>query len=181
MSALGRQVDIIRDKEFGIEDFIQTDAAINPGNSGGALVNLKGELVGINTAIATESGSYQGYGFAVPVNLVERIVHDLIAFGEVERGFLGVRIEEVTARTARQLDLDRIGGVWLAEVVPGGAAHRSGLRGGDVVLSIDGRPVDAPNELQSTVARHRPGETLDVEVVRARHALPLRRGPSGPR
>ena len=165
VSALGRQVNIIND-EFGIEDFIQTDAAINPGNSGGALVNLKGELVGINTAIATESGSYQGYGFAVPVNLVERIVHDLIAFGEVERGFLGVRIEPVTARTARQLELERVGGVRLSEVAPGGAAYQSGLRGGDIVLSIDGRPVDAPNELQSTVARHRPGETLDIEVVR---------------
>ena len=166
VSALGRQVNII-DDQFGIEHFIQTDAAINPGNSGGALVNLQGELIGINTAIATESGSYEGYGFAVPVNLVERIAEDLITYGEVQRGFLGVEIAEVTARTARRLGLDRVAGVRLTKVTPDGPADRGGLRGGDVVLSIDGRAVDAPNELQSVVALRRPGETLAVEVVRA--------------
>lgn len=165
VSALGRQVNIIAD-QFGIEDFIQTDAAINPGNSGGALVNLQGELVGINTAIATESGSYEGYGFAVPVNLVERIAHDLIAYGEVQRGFLGVEIREVTAQKARRLRLDRVGGVELYSVSPGGAADQGGLRGGDIVLSIDGRDVDAPNELQSAIARRRPGEMLALEVSR---------------
>ena len=166
VSALGRQVNIIND-QFGIEDFIQTDAAINPGNSGGALVNLRGELIGINTAIATESGSYEGYGFAVPVDLVERIAQDLIAYGEVQRGFLGVEIAEVTARVARRLGLDRVAGVRLTRVTPGGPADQGGLRGGDVVLSIDGRAVDAPNELQSVVALRRPGETLAIEVVRA--------------
>ena len=132
VSALGRQVDII-DSSFRIENFIQTDAAINPGNSGGALVNLQGELVGINTAIATESGSYEGYGFAVPSNLMERIVKDLIAYGEVRRD---------------------------------GGAYRAGVRDGDVVLSIEGTPVNAPNELQSTVVRRRPGDVIDVRVWR---------------
>ena len=128
VSALGRQVNII-DDEFRIEDFIQTDAAINPGNSGGALVNLQGELVGVNTAIATESGSYEGYGFAVPVNLVERVVQDLIVYGEVQRGYLGVTIQGIDAGVARRLGLERIGGVYLERVEQGSAADRGGLRG----------------------------------------------------
>ncbi|QXD15862.1 trypsin-like peptidase domain-containing protein [Rhodocaloribacter litoris] len=165
ISALGRQVNIIEDS-FGIEDFIQTDAAINPGNSGGALVNLAGELVGISTAIATESGSYEGYGFAVPVNLVERVVSDLIAFGEVQRGYLGVEISPVDARRARALGMEHIQGVFLSRVWRGLAADRAGLRTGDVVLSIDGHEVNAPNELQSAVARRRPGDRLDIVVWR---------------
>ena len=165
ISALGRQVHIIEDR-FGIEDFIQTDAAINPGNSGGALVNLNGELVGISTAIATESGSYEGYGFAVPVSLVERVVKDLIAFGEVQRGFLGVTIDEVTARRAGQLGMPAVQGVLLGDVTQGGAASRAGLRKGDVVLSIDGRSVNAPNELQRAIARYRPGDRIGVTVWR---------------
>jgi serine protease Do len=172
VSALGRQVNII-DDTFRIEDFIQTDAAINPGNSGGALVNLEGELIGINTAIATESGSYEGYGFAVPVNLMERVVSDLIAYGDVRRGFLGVTIGDVDARTANRIGLARIGGVFVNEVTPGGAADRAGLKDGDVVLSISGRPVNAPNELQSVVARYRPGESLDLEVWRGGSLLAM--------
>jgi Do/DeqQ family serine protease len=165
VSALGRQVNII-EGDFSIEDFIQTDAAINPGNSGGALVNLRGELLGINTAIATESGSYEGYGFAVPVNLVDRVVRDLIAFGEVRRGFLGVEITDVTATLAHDLGLERIGGVLLTGVHEGTFAHEAGLKQGDVVLSINGQPVDATNELQRTVARFHPGDLLELEVWR---------------
>lgn len=165
VSALGRQVNIINDT-FSIEDFIQTDAAINPGNSGGALVNLEGELVGINTAIATESGSYEGYGFAVPTNLMERVVRDLIAFGEVRRGYLGISIGEVNAGMARDLGLDPIRGVYISSVSDGGAADRAGIKNGDVILAINGRMVDAPNELQSAVARNRPGDWIDVNVWR---------------
>jgi serine protease Do len=166
VSALGRQVNIIND-DFRIEDFIQTDAAINPGNSGGALVNLQGELVGINTAIATESGSYEGYGFAVPVSLMERVVSDIIAYGEVRRGFLGVGIGDVDARVATRIGLARIGGVFVNEVTPGGAADRAGVRNGDVVLSVAGRAVNAPNELQSVIARYRPGEQVGLEIWRS--------------
>lgn len=165
VSALGRQVNIIEDR-FGIEDFIQTDAAINPGNSGGALVNLQGELVGISTAIATESGSYEGYGFAIPVNLVERVARDLIAFGKVQRGFLGVEIEEITVGRADQIGLEGVKGVFLSGIVRGGAADNAGLRRGDVVLSINGKKVDAPNELQRAIALYRPGDQLDIEVWR---------------
>ncbi len=165
VSALGRQVNIIED-QFGIEDFIQTDAAINPGNSGGALVNISGELIGINTAIATETGSYEGYGFAVPVNLMERVAEDLISLGEVQRGYLGVTINPIDATLARRFGLDRIAGVHLREVSPGSAAAQAGLESGDVVLSINGREVDEPNELQRAVAIHRPGDRLRLEVWR---------------
>ena len=165
VSALGRQVNIIDDR-FRVEGFIQTDAAINPGNSGGALVDLQGNLIGINTAIATESGSYEGYGFAVPVNLVSRVAQDLIAFGEVKRGFLGVEISPVDAESARQLGLDRIAGVRIDRIVPEGSADKSGLETGDVVLSINGQRVDEPNDLQLSVATHRPGDQLEVQVWR---------------
>lgn len=165
VSALGRQVNII-DDFFRVEDFIQTDAAINPGNSGGALVNLRGELVGINTAIATESGAYEGYGFAVPMNLVARVVEDLIAYGEVQRGYLGVSIQDMDARKARELGLLGVQGVLITEVRKGGAADQAGVQAGDVVLAVNDHVVNAPNELQSVVARYRPGDQLTLELWR---------------
>ncbi|MEM8556626.1 MAG: trypsin-like peptidase domain-containing protein [Bacteroidota bacterium] len=172
VSALGRQVDIIADT-FRIEDFIQTDAAINPGNSGGALVNLRGELVGIATAIATESGSYEGYGFAVPSNLAVRVAQDLIATGEVQRGYLGVEIRPVTEADALDVGLDRIAGVFISGVARGGAADQAGLKRGDVLTSIDGRPLDAPNQFQSQIARRRPGDTIALGVWRRGRTLDL--------
>jgi serine protease Do len=165
VSALGRQLRIIED-QFRIENFIQTDAAINPGNSGGALVNLQGELVGINTAIASRTRRTEGYGFAIPSVLVERVATDLIAYGEVRRGYLGVTIGPVNADRADELGLDDIRGVYIAEVQSGSAADRAGLRNGDVVTSIMGEPVDAPNDLQSLIARNRPGDTVAVGVWR---------------
>ncbi len=165
VSALGRQVDIIED-DFRIEDFIQTDAAINPGNSGGALVNLRGELVGIATAIATESGSYEGYGFAVPINLVTRVATDLIAFGEVQRGYLGVEIRAVTAADADRLGLDRVAGVLVSNVADDGAAERAGVRSGDVLLAINGQEIDAPNQFQSAIALQRPDDDIRLSVWR---------------
>ena len=165
VSALGRRVNVIED-EFNIEDFIQTDAAINPGNSGGALVNLRGELVGINTAIATESGYYEGYGFAIPVNLATRVAKDLIAYGEVRRGYLGVQLQSVDARRARALGLDIIEGVFLVDVRRGSAADRGGLRAGDVVLSVAGRPVNESNAMQSAIALYRPGDRVAVNLWR---------------
>lgn len=172
VSAVGRDVDIIEDS-FGIEDFIQTDAAINPGNSGGALVGLDGRLVGINTAIATQDGAYEGYGFAVPVNLVAHVVSDLIAYGEVKRGYLGIEMEAMNARRAEEFGLDQISGVLIAAVVDGGAASKYGLKQGDIILGIDGREVDATNALQSRIATKRPGETIQLEIWRegASHAV----------
>ncbi|PSR00591.1 MAG: protease, partial [Bacteroidetes bacterium SW_11_64_17] len=149
-----------------IENFIQTDAAINPGNSGGALVNLQGELVGINTAIASRTRRTEGYGFAIPSVLVERIVTDLIAYGEVRRGYLGVSILPVEAERAEELGLEDIRGVYIDEVQSGSAADRAGLRDGDVVTSIMGESVNAPNDLQSLIVRKRPGDTVAVGVWR---------------
>ncbi len=165
VSALGRQVDIIEDT-YRIEDFIQTDAAINPGNSGGALVNMQGELVGIATAIATESGSYEGYGFAVPTRLVVRVAEDLIEFGDVQRGYLGVTIRGVTALDAQRQGLERIGGVVVDEVFSDGSAARAGLREGDIVLQVDGEAVDATSQFQSAIALRRPGETVTLSIWR---------------
>lgn len=165
VSALGRQINIIED-QFRIENFIQTDAAINPGNSGGALVNLQGELIGINTAIASRSRRTEGYGFAIPAALVERVATDLIAYGEVRRGYLGVSIRPVDAERATDLGLDEIRGVYIESVQQGSAADRAGLEGGDVVVSVLGELVNAPNDLQSLVARRRPGDTVAVGVWR---------------
>jgi len=115
-------------------------------------VNLDGELVGINTAIASRTGAYQGYGFAIPSSLMERVVTDLVEYGELQRGYLGVSIQEVTAEVADEVGVDEIQGVYVAGVRSGGAADRSGLREGDIVRAVDGRPVDAANQLQSAVA-----------------------------
>ena len=165
VSATGRQVNII-DDDYALEDFIQTDAAINPGNSGGAVVNLHGELVGISTAIATETGANQGYGFAVPVNLVTRVAGDIIQYGAVRRGYLGVRIQTVDATLAQRLGMDRIRGVYIAGIANSGAAALAGIRSEDVILAVDERVVNAANELQSVIARRRPGDELVVQVWR---------------
>jgi serine protease Do len=165
VSALGRNVQIISDR-MSIEHFIQTDAAINKGNSGGALVNMAGELIGINTAIATENGGNQGYGFAIPINMAFKIGRDLIEFGAVQRAFLGVQIVSVDDRRARQLGLNEIAGVEIVELVPDGSADRAGLRVNDVVLEVDEFPVGESNDLQARIALRRPGETTRLKVWR---------------
>ena len=165
VSALGRQIGIIED-QFRIENFIQTDAAINPGNSGGALVNLQGELVGINTAIASGTGAYEGYGFAIPSALVERVTTDLIAYGEVRRGYLGVGIRDVNAEMAEDAGLDEIRGVYVDDVRDRGAAAEGGVRSGDVILAVQGEPVEGTGDLQSIVALQRPGDVVSVRVWR---------------
>lgn len=165
VSALGRDVQIINDA-MRIESFIQTDAAINRGNSGGALVNTSGELIGINTAIATQSGAYQGYGFAVPSNLALKVAGDLMEFGELRRGMLGITIESVNHAIARDIGLDRIRGVLVVNAPRDGAAWDAGLRRNDVVLSVNGAEVNEANQLQEKVALHRPGDYLDLEIWR---------------
>ncbi len=165
VSAKGRDVDIISDR-MRIESFIQTDAAINRGNSGGALVNTRGELIGINTAIASESGSYQGYGFAVPINMAMKIGQDIIEFGEVQRAYLGVEIASVDQSLADRLDLQKIAGVEIRNLVSGGSADLGGLKQGDVVLQINGYPVDEANRLQERVALMRPGDHISMQVWR---------------
>jgi len=168
VSAMGRNIYLIRSQgnKYAIENFIQTDAAINPGNSGGALVNTAGELIGINTAIASETGSYVGYGFAIPVNLVKKVVDDLMNFGKVQRGLLGVSIQDITQDLADRERLKSLNGVFVAEVVDGGAAKKAGLRKGDVIMSINGVSVNTSSALQGEVGKYRPGDKLKVRVLR---------------
>ncbi|MGF1669296.1 MAG: S1C family serine protease, partial [Balneolaceae bacterium] len=165
VSALSRDVDIIDDL-MRIESFIQTDAAINRGNSGGALVNTSGELIGINTAIATQSGNYQGYGFAVPSNLALKVARDIIEFGEVKRGMLGVTIESVTSAIAEKADLDVIKGVYIVDTTEDGAARKADLRAADIILEVNSFPVNEVNELQEKVAMYRPGDIVYLKLWR---------------
>ena len=164
ISYIGRSIRIIQDS-YGIENFIQTDAAVNPGNSGGALVNINGEVIGINTAIATTNQRYQGYSFAIPINLAKTVATDLIEHGKVERGYIGVQISPVDETIARASGLDKAEGVLIQDVV-GDAAKNAGLKGGDIILSIDGKPLKAPNELQTYIASKHPGDKVMLEVWR---------------
>jgi len=148
------------------EDFIQTDAAINPGNSGGALVNLRGELVGINTAIASPNGGYAGIGFAIPTNMAQPIMEMLVKDGKVSRGYLGVNIATVTATLAKQHKLPATRGALVADVQPDSPAARAGLADGDVIVAINGQPVRSGDVLRNTIAMTRPGTIVDLEVMR---------------
>ncbi len=167
VSAKARNINILRTADnSAIESFIQTDAAVNPGNSGGALVNLKGELIGINTAIATTTGSYAGYSFAVPVMLVKKIMDDLLRYGQVQRAVLGVRIIEVTADFAREKGIRDVRGVYISSVGDQSAAQEADMEAGDIVLAVNDVPVNTPSELQEIVARYRPGDEVIVDYVR---------------
>ncbi|MEK6782625.1 MAG: trypsin-like peptidase domain-containing protein [Bacteroidota bacterium] len=167
VSAKARNIGILRDKNnLQVESFIQTDAAVNPGNSGGALVNLKGELIGINSAIATSTGSYAGYSFAIPVSLVKKIMDDLLEFGQVQRGLLGVQITDVTAALAEDQNLDQMQGVFVIRVNEGSGADDMGMEEGDVITKIDEHPVASVSELQEWVARNRPGNSINVTYRR---------------
>lgn len=163
VSAKARNINILRSRDgLQIESFIQTDAAVNPGNSGGALVNLKGELIGINTAIATRTGGYSGYSFAVPVTLAKKVAEDLHKYGEVQRGLLGVNIRDVDANIANQYGIKKIKGIFVQSVVAKSAADEAGMEIGDVIIKIEDTEVNTVSALQEIVARHRPGEKIAV-------------------
>jgi S1-C subfamily serine protease len=168
VSALGRNIDLIRSNgnQYAIENFIQTDAAINPGNSGGALVNTQGELIGINTAIASETGSYAGYAFAVPVNLVEKVFNDITQYGKVQRAILGVSIQDISQNLADEKNLKDLNGVYVAEVVEKGAADKAGIQSGDVLLKINSTAVNSSSKLQETIGKFRPGDEVQVTLRR---------------
>lgn len=165
VSAKARNIGILRD-QMGVESFIQTDAAVNPGNSGGALVNLKGELIGVNTAIASPTGSYSGYSFAVPVSLVAKIVDDLTKHGEVQRALLGVSIGNVNADLAEAEDLKVKRGVYVSAVSEGSAAEEAGIEQGDVIVEVDERPVSTVAQLQESIGQHSPGDKVKVSYYR---------------
>lgn len=165
VSAKGRSININTTKA-PIEAFIQTDAAVNPGNSGGALVNLKGELVGINTAIASPTGTYAGYAFAVPSNLVGKIVEDLRRYGVAQRAFLGARIRTVDGNFAKEQGLSVTQGVWVEEVNDNSAAEKAGLKKGDVITAIDGQELHESTALIEQIGRHRPGDKVELSYLR---------------
>jgi serine protease Do len=168
VSAMARNLRILEDRnQLQVESFIQTDAAVNPGNSGGALVNLRGELIGINSAIATSTGQYSGYSFAIPVSLVKKVMDDLMQFGQVQRGLLGVQIVDVTADVADARGLDVVRGVYVGRVNPGSAAEAAGILTGDVITSVNDHAVSNVSELQEWVARNRPGQAVTVKFRRA--------------
>lgn len=173
VSAKGRSIGILarsntsaQGVNTAIESFIQTDAAVNPGNSGGALVNLKGELVGINTAIASPTGSYSGYSFAVPATLVSKIVKDLKEYGAVQRALLGVNIGNVNAQLAKERGLNITRGVFVSNVNANSAAEEAGIKEGDVIVEINSRPINTVAQLQEVIATNRPGDKVKVTYYR---------------
>ncbi len=173
VSAKGRNINIIgqefanrNEDNLAIEDFIQTDAAINPGNSGGPLLNIRGEVIGMNAAIASSTGSNQGYGFAVPIDLVQEVIDDLVEYGEVRRALLGVAIQGVDDTEARYYELDEVAGAKVMGVNEGMAADRAGILVGDVIIEVEGEKVESVPDLQRKIRRHEPGETVAVTVVR---------------
>ncbi|MCP4441205.1 MAG: PDZ domain-containing protein [Aureispira sp.] len=164
ISAKGRDIDILKDR-YSIESFIQTDAAVNPGNSGGALVNSSGQLLGINTAIIAPSGTYAGYSFAVPINLVKKVVQDLMQYGEVKRGYLGVMIQDVSTVT-EELNLNISEGVYVSELVEDGAAEAAGIKKGDVITEVNTINIKSVPELQEQIGSRNPGDAVTLTVLR---------------
>ncbi len=172
VSAKGRSVSIM-DRRYAIESFIQTDAAINPGNSGGALVNTKGELVGINTAIASPTGVFAGYGFAVPVNIVKKVVADLLEYGTVQRAYLGAQVANINDELAHKFNLKTYQGVLVVGVTDGGAAKAAGIKAGDVITAVDGIQVTDVPELLEKIGQHRPGDKVTITILRGNKKIDI--------
>jgi serine protease Do len=177
VSAKGRQIGILDQgnsqnnngepqARTAIESFIQTDAAINRGNSGGALVNTKGELIGVNAAIASQSGSYEGYGFAIPVNLAKKVLNDFKEFGSVRRGYIGINFTGLDAEQAKRLGVSEINGLYVNEVIPGSGADKGGLKEGDIITKVDGTQILSPSDLQERIGRLGPGDKVQLTYLR---------------
>jgi Do/DeqQ family serine protease len=165
VSAKARNIRLINGSS-PVEAFIQTDAAVNPGNSGGALVNTKGELVGINTAIASQTGNYEGYSFAVPVNIVKKVIDDLHKYGKVQRGYLGIQISDVDSKKAEENDLKELKGVFVEKANDGSSASEAGIRKGDVILKVDNIEINSVSELQEQISRRKPGDKVTITYLR---------------
>ena len=165
VSAKGRDINILQGL-YTIESFIQTDAVVNPGNSGGALVNMRGELVGINAAIMSETGAYEGYSFAIPSNLVQKIMRDLKEFGMAQRALLGVRIKDVDNEIAADFNLGNVEGVLIRTVDAGSGAAEAGLEMNDIIIGVNGIKTASVPELQEQIARFRPGDTVALDIIR---------------
>lgn len=165
VSAKARNINILKE-DYAIESFIQTDAAVNPGNSGGALVNQNGELVGINTAIASNTGSYTGYSFAIPVNMVKKIMGDLLQFGTVQRALLGVQIMDINQELAKKEGIENLDGVYISDVLEDGAAAESDLKQGDIIRKIENQTIGSTAQLQEKIGQYQPGDKISAEVER---------------
>jgi len=172
ISAKGRN-NILDNSKRPIESFLQTDAAVNPGNSGGALVNTNGELIGINTAIASNNGAYQGYSFAVPVNIVKKIVSDLVEFGTVQRAYIGVSIQDIDSKFAQQKNIKQLKGIYVNGLTDGGSAQDAGIQEGDVITKVEDINVGSVSALQEQVSKYRPGNKIKVNVLRDNKELNL--------
>lgn len=174
VSAKARSLGVYgRDGVNGIESFIQTDAAINRGNSGGALVNARGELVGINAVLSSPTGSFAGYGFAIPTSIMTKVVSDLKQYGTVQRALLGIRGGDNTADLSKEKDLGVVDGVYVSEVVEGGSAADGGIKAEDVIVAVNGKTVKTMATLQETLAQYRPGDKVKVKVVRDKKEMTL--------
>lgn len=165
VSAKGRNINIVNNS-FPIESFIQTDAAINPGNSGGALVDVSGNLIGINTAIASNTGSYNGYGFAIPSNMVAKIVKDLVEHGEVQRGYTGMTLKDISSDLAEKINLNGNAGVYVQQVMEEGPASQAGIEPGDVITKTDGKIIESLANFDEQISLHRPGDLVKISYVR---------------
>lgn len=169
VSAKARSINILQNTNGTppLEAFIQTDAAVNPGNSGGALVNARGELIGINSAIKSPTGSYSGYSFAVPVNIMKKVVNDIMEYGSVQRAFIGVAIQNISTDLMEKEDLETMSGVFVGNVAENGAANDAGIEAGDVITAVNGVKVKSVAELQSQIGLYKPGDQVEVDVNRA--------------
>lgn len=170
VSAKARNINILQ-ADMRIESFIQTDAAVNPGNSGGALVNTNGELIGINTAIASRTGSYAGYSFAVPSAIVEKVVADLREYGSVQRAVLGVQIADITSELQQRFNLSSLSGTLIAGVIQGSAADKAGLKPGDIITYVEGKPTNSVAEFQEIISRRRPGDEVTMQLLREKKTV----------
>ena len=173
ISAKERTLGVLQEGEMPIESFLQTDAAVNVGNSGGALVNLRGELVGVPTLIISPTRTHIGTAFAVPSAIVEIVKDDIIEYGEVRRGILGVSIREVTSELAAEEGLDEIEGIYVERVMDGSAADQAGIQRGDLIIEVNGNEVDSPGELQQRVGRHQPGDRIEISLIREGREMDL--------
>jgi S1-C subfamily serine protease len=169
ISAKGRNINILENNQGAlapIESFLQTDAAVNPGNSGGALVNTSGELIGINTAIASNNGSYQGYSFAIPVNIVKKVVADLIEYGSVQRAYIGLSIRDIDSKMAEEKNISQLNGVYVNGLTANGAGELAGIKIGDVVTKIENVEIKSTAELLEQIAKFRPSDKINVTINR---------------
>jgi Do/DeqQ family serine protease len=170
VSAKARDINILGGGTT-VESFIQTDAAVNPGNSGGALVNTRGELIGINAAIASNTGSYAGYSFAIPSNIARKVVLDLMNFGVVQRAYIGLTVAEVDSKLAKEYGLEDVEGLYVTEVIPNGAAYNGGIDAGDIILNINGEKINQNSRMNEIIAEHSPGDKLEVEFKRGKKMI----------